>query len=78
MGNEMKATPLIVFIFGTCLLGQDAPPPLLGSSYLLPTPISVAPGQLVTLIMQGIDTEDVAITRAPAGTDLPTTLAAFR
>jgi hypothetical protein len=70
----MQASRLIAFAFATCLMGQDAPP-LIGSGYVLPTPISVAPGQLMTLVMQGVDTGNTAVTRAPSGQDLRATLA---
>ncbi len=70
----MRASHVIVFAFATCLMAQDAPP-LIGFGYVLPTPVSVAPGQLMTLVMQGVDTGDTAVTQAPSGEDLPTTLA---
>lgn len=49
-----------------------------GPNYSLPNNFSVAPGQLITLIVQGIvlnPSNDTQIVRAPAGANLPTTLA---
>jgi hypothetical protein len=45
------------------------------SAYAFPAPLTVAPGQLVTLIVQGLDDTMTKTLRAPAGADLPNSLA---
>jgi hypothetical protein len=67
---------------GTQLCGQlgDATqngPHILGYGYTLPTPVNVAPGELLTLMVNGttLPLSGGYTVRAPAGADLPTTMA---
>jgi len=75
----MKSVLLISLTVSCGLFAQlNLEPVTAGSSYVLPTGFSVAPGQLLTLIVQGIllnPATDTQIVRAPAGANLPTTLA---
>lgn len=74
-----------VFVLSTLLACRlsaqlNLEPVTAGSSYTLTSPFTVAPGQLITLIVQGIalnPSSDTQIVRAPAGSNLPTTLAAL-
>jgi uncharacterized protein (TIGR03437 family) len=56
------------------LTGQVSPA-ILGSGYTVPSPIYAGPGQLITLIVQGLGNGMSQTVRAPAGANLPTTLA---
>jgi hypothetical protein len=69
----MRALSAIILTLGL-LFGQDKPS-IVGSGYVLPSPLTVAPGQLVTIVMQGVEIGDTAVIRAAAGRDLPTSLA---
>jgi uncharacterized protein (TIGR03437 family) len=75
----MKSVLVILFTLNCGLFAQlNLEPVTAGSGYVLPNNFSVAPGQLLTLIVQGIllnPATDTQIVRAPAGADLPTTLA---
>src|SRR5438045_2642879 len=44
-------------------------------TYTIPAPVNVAPGQLVTVIVHGLDDGMIKTVRAVAGTDLPMSLA---
>jgi uncharacterized protein (TIGR03437 family) len=70
---------LLLIGFGITMLGQPSVLPVTGSGYELPSPILVAPGQLVTLFVYDVDYGASGYIRpsgrAPAGVDLPTTLA---
>src|SRR5579864_1846459 len=67
-----KFVPLVLVSF-YCGLAQSPPPVAVASSYTLPE-ITAAPGQLITLIVEGI-TNRPPPTVATAGQDLPNTLA---
>jgi hypothetical protein len=73
---DMRCTTVLLIILSCSLFGQ-LEPVTSGSSYFLPNNFSVAPGQLITLIVQGItlnSNSDTQIVRAPAGANLPTAL----
>src|SRR5579872_342287 len=57
-----------------CGYGLCAQPLTIASSYSLSTGFSVAPGQLVTLIVAGLTSNVQSTVRAPAGADLPDSL----
>ncbi len=65
--------------FCITMLGQPSLLPATGSGYTLPSPIPVAPGQLVTIFVYDVDYATSGYIRqggrAPAGVDLPFTLA---
>ena len=63
-GTTMRAVGAMILIAAR-MMGQNGPS-MLGSSYVLPSPVTVAPGQLVTLIMEGVDTGNTPIVRAPS------------
>ena len=63
---------LVLASYGA-VIGQDGPP-IIGYGYTLPTPLSAAPGQLLTLIVKDLDSSVTQIVRAPGNADLPTTL----
>ncbi len=75
----MRCVLVLPFVLTCNLFAQlNLEPVTAGSSYALPNNFSVAPGQLLTLIVQGIalsPATDTQIVRAPAGANLPTTLA---
>ncbi len=71
---KMTSKLLVVTLAGySCSL--VAQPALVGSSYTLATEFNVAPGQLVTLLVEGLSSSISQTIRAPAGPDLPPSLA---
>jgi len=66
----------IIFLFGSSAFAQlVAPQPAIaGANYSAVFPLPVAPGQLITLIVDGLPTPTPGPARAPAGS-LPTSLA---
>src|SRR5207244_9719091 len=56
-------------------MGQQVSPAAIGSGYILPAPLTAAPGQLVTIVVQGLASGLSQTVRAPGGADLPTKLA---
>jgi uncharacterized protein (TIGR03437 family) len=76
--GAMSMPSLLSIGFCMTMLGQPSLP-VTGSGYVLPAPIPVAPGQLVTLFVYDVDYGASGYIRtggrAPAGVDLPTTLA---
>jgi uncharacterized protein (TIGR03437 family) len=75
----MSMLSLLLIGFCITMSGQPSLLPVTGSGYALPAPIPVAPGQLVTLFVYDVDYGASGYIRpggrAPAGVDLPTTLA---
>jgi hypothetical protein len=67
----------LFLIIGYCasLLGQQVGPAAIGSGYVLPAPFSAAPGQLVTVVVQGLASSLTQTVHAPANADLPNKLA---
>jgi uncharacterized protein (TIGR03437 family) len=70
----MRSSSVLLIAFGMGLAGQTAPA-IVGSGYALPSPVYVAPGQLVTLIAQGLGDGITQTVQAPANANLPATLA---
>lgn len=66
---------LIAAAAGLSVLGQSAiPGAIVGAGYLFPTPINVAPGQVITVFASGMGSSLTQPVYAPAG-KLPTSLA---
>jgi uncharacterized protein (TIGR03437 family) len=70
--NQTMNTPYL-FLISLALSGQTQPQ-VVGSGYLLPAAIYAAPGQLVTLIVQGFGSTVVQVVKASPSANLPTTL----
>jgi len=69
---------LYLFLLFGCLVltaQSSSGPVVVGYGYTLPAPIYAAPGQLLTLILQGVSGDPTQPVRAPAGADLPSSLA---
>jgi uncharacterized protein (TIGR03437 family) len=68
--------PCAVLLLIACgaAFGQS-PVSVIGYRNTLPTPVPVAPGQLITLIVVNTDPALTQLVRAPGGANLPTTLA---
>ncbi len=71
---------LLLLVLQSCLFAQtaDPEPVIAGPNYALTSPFSVAPGQLLTVIVKGLGLDpssDTQILRAPADANLPATLA---
>ena len=67
---------LLLLVLQSCLFAQtaDPEPVIAGPNYALTSPFSVAPGQLLTVIVKGLGlnpSSDTQILRAPAGANLP-------
>jgi uncharacterized protein (TIGR03437 family) len=77
--GAMSMPSLLLIGFCITMSGQPSLLPVVGSGYELPAPIQVAPGQLVTLFVYDVQYDASGYIRqggrAPAGIDLPTTLA---
>jgi hypothetical protein len=67
----------VSFLLSCVVLTAQSPwgPAIVGCGYNLPAPIYAAPGQLLTFILQGVSGDATQTVRAPAGADLPSTLA---
>src|SRR6266478_571661 len=70
----MRCSLILLFALETCVSGQVRSQ-IIGSTYTLPGPFFDAPGQLLTLIVQSLDSSITKTVLAPGGTDLPTSLA---
>lgn len=69
--------PVALFALGALALrGQQtiATPAAVGSRYSVPVPVSAAPGQILTFILQGLGTGITQPIEAQGGASLPTTL----
>src|ERR1700692_4777973 len=65
---------VLVLAGSSAVMGQSGPP-VIGYGYTFPAPLYAAPGQLLTLIVQGLDSSMSQTVRAPGNANLPTTLA---
>src|SRR5262249_5144142 len=76
--EENSAMTRLLAILGLCCLqpiaAQSGQPTIAGIGYSYPVPLSVAPGQIITLFIQGVDTQLTGPVRAN-GTPVPPTLA---
>ncbi len=71
----MTSLYFLLTALGVDAVAQTVNPAIQGSSYNLPSPIYAAPGQLITLIVQGLGNGSTQIVDAPANANLPSVLA---
>jgi hypothetical protein len=71
----MSKSFLIPLILSRAVVMSQTGPPVVGYGNTLPTPLYVAPGQLLTLIVQNVNSNVKQIVQAPAGVNLPVSLA---
>src|SRR5260370_20797728 len=74
----MSRSLILLLGWGVCVSGAFAQssgkqPVLAGAGYSFPVPLSVAPGQIITLFVESVDTQLTAPVRA-TGTPLPSSL----
>jgi hypothetical protein len=72
----MWKSPVLLLV-GYCagLVAQQVSPAAIGSGYVITAPFSAAPGQLVTVVVQGLASSLTETVRSPGGADLSTKLA---
>jgi uncharacterized protein (TIGR03437 family) len=73
MRRKKLFCPLFYFCVMTQLLNAEVPASVVGAGYRIPTPVTVAPGQVITFFVHGIGVGITQSMRAP-GNPLPTSL----
>jgi hypothetical protein len=66
---------VFLILLSSAILSAQVGPVISGQFTALPSPLIVAPGQIVTLLVSGTASVPTQIVSAPAGAALPTSLA---